>query len=281
MKYNFQFLQTGGVPLTNDLMALIEEAYSIFETLGDLAGNLTILKGCETVGSNVAPGIVAIEGKLYYFEGGLTSDTVFIHAEDIQKTFEDQSSKVLIVKKTVKFGNALNTYNWSDFLRIGDLRQIIYNISLKADSAVVNQLIQDVALLKLKTAPIINGGVIWAFGRPANEIPAGWKECLDTRGKTLVGRDPNDATFSVLGNNIGEKTHTLTIAEMPAHKHIQGSESLYNRYGGGIFVGGRNYKAETSQPSYDGQYTSTEGGGAAHNNIQPSRIVNFIEPNFQ
>ena len=79
MKYSFEILQTGGVPLTNDLMALIEEAYGIFETLADVAGNLTILSGAEITGSTVKPGIVAIEGKLYYFEGGTTTSKVYIN----------------------------------------------------------------------------------------------------------------------------------------------------------------------------------------------------------
>ena len=135
--------------------------------------------------------------------------------------------------------------------------------------------------MKLKTAPIINGGIVWPFRRPANEIPAGWKECIDLRGKTVVGRDPNDNDFANLGNTVGVKTHTLTINEMPAHKHLQGSESLYNRFGGGVLIGGRNFVNQTNQPSYDGQNTSSEGGGQPHTNIQPSRIVNFIEPNFQ
>ncbi|AYO58178.1 hypothetical protein CO230_08625 [Chryseobacterium sp. 6424] len=186
MKYNFQFLQTGGVPLTADLMSLIEEAYSIFEVLGDLAGNLTILKGCETVGSNVAPGIVAIEGQLYYFEGGLASNTVYIHSEDIKKTFEDQSEKVLIVKKTVKFGNSVNTYNWADFVKLDNIRALMNKLAGKVSQTAFDSLVEEVNLLKLKTAPIINGGVVFPFRRPASEIPVGWKECVDFRGKTIV-----------------------------------------------------------------------------------------------
>ena len=99
MRYNFKFLQTGGVPLTNDLMSLIEEAYGIFEVLGDLSGELNDTFGCDITGTNVTPGIVAIEGKLYYFEGGSIVSTVYIHKEDIQKTFEDQTTKTLIEKE--------------------------------------------------------------------------------------------------------------------------------------------------------------------------------------
>lgn len=275
MKYNFKFLQTDGVPLTNDLMQLIEEAYSIFEVLGDLAGNLTILKGCNLVGSTVEPGIVAIEGKLYHFEGGLVSDTVYINLQEIKKTFQNQTEKVLIENRTVRFGNAITTYNWSDFVRLETLKQIQVKVNNSVTQQQFNSLIAEIDLLKLKTAPIINGGIIFPFRRPASEIPVGWKECIDFRGKTIVGRDPNDSDFANLGNTVGTKTHTLTIDEMPAHKH---KVPLFaNGSASGNAIGHPDNYIDNNR-TVDSQET---GGNQPHNNIQPSRIVNFIEPNFQ
>lgn len=275
MKYNFKFLQTDGVPLTNDLMQLIEEAYSIFEVLGDLAGNLTILKGCNLVGSTVEPGIVAIEGKLYHFEGGLVSDTVYINLQEIKKTFQNQTEKVLIENRTARFGNAITTYNWSDFVRLETLKQIQVKVNNSVTQQQFNSLIAEIDLLKLKTAPIINGGIIFPFRRPASEIPVGWKECIDFRGKTIVGRDPNDSDFANLGNTVGAKTHTLTIDEMPAHKH---KVPLFaNGSASGNAVGHPDNYIDNNR-TVDSQET---GGNQPHNNIQPSRIVNFIEPNFQ
>ncbi|KMQ70250.1 hypothetical protein [Chryseobacterium koreense] len=274
MKYNFKFLQTGGVPLTNDLMSLIEEAYQIFEVLGDLAGSLTILSGCNLVGSTVEPGIVAIEGKLYYFEGGLVSDTVYIHKEEILKTFQDQTDKILIEKRTVKFGNAITTYNWDDFVKLDTLKDIQSKVNNSVTQQQLNALITEIDILKLKTAPIINGGIVFPFRRPASEIPAGWKECIDFRGKTIVGRDPNDGDFANLGNTIGTKTHTLQISEIPNHSHAYTRTSPWSGSGGGFSGGGNTFDISA-------QNTSAVGGGQAHNNIQPSRIVNFIEPNFQ
>ena len=278
MKYNFKFLQTDGVPLTNDLMQLIEEAYSIFEVLGDLAGNLTILKGCNLVGSTVEPGIVAIEGKLYHFAGGLVSDTVYINLQEIKKTFQNQTEKVLIENRTVRFGNAITTYNWSDFVRLETLKQIQVKVNNSVTQQQFNSLIAEIDLLKLKTAPIINGGIVFPFRKPAIEIPEGWKECIDFHGKTIVGRDPNDTDFGNLGNTVGTKTHTLSIDEMPNHSHD------YVFYPGTERVGTGNSNGVSKQGNrneVNNKATSTIGGGAAHNNIQPSIIVNFIEPNFQ
>ncbi|MEI7486864.1 MAG: hypothetical protein WCJ72_05550, partial [Chryseobacterium sp.] len=112
MKLNINFLQTGGVPLTNDLMGDIMSAVKFYDVLGELAGNLTIISGCEIVGTNVSPGVVAIEGDLLYFEGGAMVSTVYIYTEQIAKTFQDQVDKILIEKKTVRFGSGTVNYNW-------------------------------------------------------------------------------------------------------------------------------------------------------------------------
>lgn len=41
------------------------------------------------------------------------------------------------------------------------------------------------------------------------------------KGRVPVGRDSADASFDVLGETGGAKTHTLTTSEMPSHTHTQ------------------------------------------------------------
>lgn len=45
-------------------------------------------------------------------------------------------------------------------------------------------------------------------------------------GRVLVGIDPNDTDFDTVGKQGGEKTHTLTIEEMPPHGHGPTQEYL-------------------------------------------------------
>lgn len=286
MRINVKFLQTGGVPLTNDLMDVLQEAYSTFNVLGDLAGDLTILSGCTITGQNVSPGIVAINGDVLYFEGGLITSTVYIHTEQITKTFQDQTDKVLIEKKTVKFGLSTTVYNWTDFVRLETLKSLLAKVNNSVTQQEFAEAKADIALLKLKTAPIINGGIAWAWFKPISEIPAGWKECLNIRGKTIVGLDPNDSTFSTLGANIGEKAHTLTTSEMPKVK----PRIPVRVAGGGWRSSGGSGRPISDvgylNPNAGGDPVQTAegqeiGGGLSHNNIQPSTIAYFIEPDFQ
>lgn len=269
MRLNFKFLQTDGVPLTADLMDDLQNAYTVFNVLGDVAGHLTILSGCEIQGTLVTPGIVVINGDVLYFEGGTISSTVYIHQQDIQKIFKNQQAKVLIEKKTVKFGNAAITYNWVDFVRIQTLKSIKESLATKAEQAAVADLITRVQILEKKTAPIISGGVIMAWRRPLSELPAGWQECIDFRGKTLVGVDPADPDFNTVMAEFGEKMHQLTIAELARHYHDVAE------YAGQPGMNGNHLSAGTNGGS--SPRTQATGGDQPHNNVQPSKMVYFIE----
>lgn len=69
-----------------------------------------------------------------------------------------------------------------------------------------------------------------------------------------------------IGGTGGEQTHTLTVSEMPKHRHsMNGLET--DRLEGG-YVAARS--ATFSQQTDDGTtYTEYEGSGAAHNNMPP------------
>lgn len=125
----------------------------------------------------------------------------------------------------------------------------------------------------------------------------------DYRGRVGVGRDDMGGPAAkrvtaggsgIVGTNIGAtgglQSVALTEAQMPPHKH-EGNTNRAGRHAHGIGRGAGNGNSsgwlgaenqdQTRYVNEDGEHdhyfeTNSKGGGAAHNNMQPSIIVNFI-----
>lgn len=89
---------------------------------------------------------------------------------------------------------------------------------------------------------------------------------LDNMGGSAAGRitsaSTNGANSTTLGGAGGTQTHTLTVAEMPAHTHANST-----------FVDGGGSFSLTAGVDLDStvetQPTDSTGGGGAHSNTQP------------
>ena len=85
-------------------------------------------------------------------------------------------------------------------------------------------------------------------------------------GRVPVGVDTGQTEFNTVEKTGGAKTHTLSIAEMPAHTHpLVGSNGGSANLGPSVTSNSNGDRA-TALPG--GLATST-GGGGAHNNLQP------------
>lgn len=96
----------------------------------------------------------------------------------------------------------------------------------------------------------------------------------NAKGKNIVGLDAAQTEFNARGKTGGAKTHVLTVNEMPAHKHHTGtSYSVEN------FTTGKQAAAGT-EGAFAGtgsaQALLSAGGGAAHNNLAPFIVAQYI-----
>lgn len=273
------FIQTGGVPLTNNVAAEFEKAYSIFNAYGALAGDKTIISGCVENGSSISDGFIYVNNELFYFEGGSKSDNIFLNEQNIDKVFEDQTTKTLIKIRTLKFGNAIdNVWAWSDFKRIDTMLSLMARLdTLEASQTITNA----------KLAIFTQGGVVFPWFKAVEDIPEGFAPVWNIAGKTIVGLDPNDTDFDTVGKLFGSKKHKLTTSELPKHRFKLAVPTGQNSY---PTLTPNNSLATINNKGNDGNYvlggttgeptvgqSSEVGGDLEHNNVQPSIVANYIE----
>ena len=86
------------------------------------------------------------------------------------------------------------------------------------------------------------------------------------QGRIPVGKS-TDTEFDVLGETGGEKTHLLTVAEMPAHTH---------NFDFSYETGEVTSLPRTASLVQHYKATSSAGGDTAHNNLQPYIVINYI-----
>ena len=273
-----------GYPFDVAFLAFMQNSYRLFNSLGSMAGNKAIISGCEEIGNTITPGTVFINGELFPFEGGAKGDTVIIKEETNEVTFEDGFLRPLETIRTAAFGRSVpeKTFNWEDFKRVYNLQYLGEN---KTDNTETEKLLKRIEKLE-KQKQAVPIGLIALWGKPASEIPAGWREYVNLRGKMPIGLDPDysktttdsqDYGLNQLLKQGGERSHKITTDEMPAHSHQQGSEALHNLFGGGSYVGERHWGGTSGVNTFIKQNTSTVGGDQPHNNMPPYRVVKFIE----
>jgi microcystin-dependent protein len=104
----------------------------------------------------------------------------------------------------------------------------------------------------------------------------------DLRGRAVAGQDDMGGASAdrltnqsggvdgdTLGASGGAETHTLTTPQIPAHTHTFQSDAP----GKVSFAGLYEFLAENSPTA---RTSSSTGGGGAHNNVQPTLILNYI-----
>jgi hypothetical protein len=263
---NINFNQTGGFPLSTNILDALQTAYTVFNSLGNLAGNLAIISGCDVTGLTVSDGFVFINGELFDFKGGTIGENVIIMQDVENRSFEDGSSKPVLYKRYATFGTALENYPWEGFKRIFPTTLIK---EFKDDHE------KRIEELENKTSDF-KIGMVLRWDQPISEpIPTGWVAVTDSTGKVLVGHDPNDPDFNIVGKTGGAKTHTLTEPEMPTHNHDY--NDIANNSAGGAPGPLGGYDGGNNRFHSRNLTTSSKGGNQPHNNLQPYVVVRWIK----
>lgn len=157
----------------------------------------------------------------------------------------------------INFENA--TLKTQAYVTVGDTNynviDSVYEGGTNLDAETLNyafQLMHPVGSIYMTTVET-NPADVFGFGT--------WE--LWGAGKVPVGVDTEQDEFNEVEKTGGEKTHTLTIDEMPSHSH--------NAYlsGGNIPSRSGVLKYETNNAQLFGSSIASRGGDQPHNNLQP------------
>ena len=90
-------------------------------------------------------------------------------------------------------------------------------------------------------------------------------------GRVLIGIDSSDTDFDGAEETGGSKTHTLTEAQLPSHRHQVGSNDSSAGFGGA--AGNVEFVQDAGTGIGNPVNTSFTGSGQAHTIVQPYIVV--------
>jgi microcystin-dependent protein len=262
--------QTGGFPLETEILAHMQDAYSIFQAFGDLVGTKSIVKGCVVTGSNVSDGVVYLNGELLPFVGGAVQTTVVVIETSVDGEFEDGLLKPIYYTRYATFGVGVGSVNWADFVRAYPLTSALFVDEVRMYTGLI-------ADLK------------WGW-----YLADGQNGTTDLRDSFPIPYNPDNPDYDTIGKKGGLEEVTLNTNQIPAHNHNGTTNSdgthVHNINNVPADSGatrpydsnaGEGYKG-TIQTEISGNHSHTfitdnKGGGQAHENRPPFVALGFIQ----
>ena len=117
--------------------------------------------------------------------------------------------------------------------------------------------------------PIGRGFIDFTDTDFSNYLGFTWERTLV--GLTPVGLDASQTEFNTIGKTGGEKTHQLTIAELPEFKPT----ALVDTQTGSVTGSAIVYRPVTDGIWYGADMFQSIGENQAHNNLQPYEVVAY------
>ncbi|MDR2472134.1 MAG: phage tail protein [Tannerella sp.] len=283
-------------PMDCETMDALQNNVALTAILGNIAGDRTILSGCEPEGANRTSGYIFLhtadfpDGEVLWFEGGSAVLGFYLKKETVSVTAFDVEYPQAHVKRTLSPGVGDEHFSWDDFRRIATNAEL----SEKETS-------QDADIAALAPPPL---GIVQIFAGTEDKIPANYMSCdgrnlsvteyaelhavigrahtpgsvaqglfrlPDLRGRFIVGFNSDDTDYNALAKTGGEKKHILTVDEMPSHAHKIYLSSTETDNGGEWWA-----RKPVSSATSESATSEKSGEGKSHENRPPYCTLLYI-----
>ncbi len=239
-------------PIDCETMDAMQTNIALLQVLGNIAGNKTILSGCEPEqnGTRRKAGYVFVktkdfpEGEVLYWEGGNVSGGMYVNQEVVQVTAQGYEFPQAYTVRSLVAGVGSENFSWSDFKTFKTPRELEeYDKTQDAKIALLAP--PPLGIVQIWAGKVVPSGYELCEGQQLkiSEYPAlyaaigstynsafsytgsrystmsGYFRLPDLRGRFLVGYNASDGDYNAYGRIGGEKKHALTTSEMPSHSH--------------------------------------------------------------
>ena len=317
---NYTSQENRTFPLDCETLEAIQENIDMLAALGNMVGDKTILDGCtEKAAGGRNEGYVFLKttayplGEVLHFPGSNTdSDYLHIAASNGNVTQGTVTYTGAYTTRQVVQGTGDEQWAWEELNTPVDIEAIA--TSLRAEMETLAEEVARIKPVPLGVVEMYSGSSIpdnygvcdgqalsqelypelyQVIGTRFNKSgTASGMFCLpDLRGRFIVGQG-SEEDYNTVGNIGGEKSHTLSVAEMPSHNHDMRHthnyyDIFYSEYGGvvetdkGIGSAYSDYDNSGHQMlrttiSQSANETGVAGGGAAHENRPPYFVLFYI-----
>lgn len=292
-------------PVDCELFAALQNNQAMLAIIGNVAGDKTILQGCQLEANNTRrkEGYVFIRtvdfplGEVLYFEGGAVQAGMYVKQEAEAVTSSGTAYPHAYTVRSLASGAGAENYSWDEFKELKTTQQLdAYNRAqdnkiallqptppgvvqmwaggVSGGALPMNYLLCDGARLVASQYPELYE----AIGRThtASNVPSGYFCLPDLRSRFVVGYNYNESDYNTIGKIGGEKRHRLLTSEMPSHSHGQylwaGASGDWRGGGGDSCPNATSHHDRTTQFGN----TSASGSGLEHENRPPYYTLAFI-----
>lgn len=239
-------------PVDCETLDALQTNIALLQVLGNLAGDKTILLGCEEEqnGTRRKAGYVFLktkdfpEGEVIYWEGGAVSGGMYVHQEIVSTTAQGYEFPQAYTVRSLKPGVGSENYKWGDFAALRTPRELEEKIEKQGET--LGELsAPPLGIVQLWAGSTVPDGYALCDGRQLStkDYPelykalgttfnnaysangtrytttSGFFRLPDLRGRFVVGYHDSDNDYKTKGTAGGEKKHALTTDEMPNHTH--------------------------------------------------------------
>lgn len=293
-------------PLDCETLDYIAQNAAMIEMLGNIGGDKIILSGCEVNNLYRSAGYVFLKtkdfpnGEILRWEGG-DRDDMCVQKTDISVVADGYDYPKAYTRRTLVPGSGEETFYWKDFSTLKTNVELAKNVA-ELEERINNVAGEPIGVIKIWAgtgdAPdgylycdgkayskngkyenlykvigdTYNDAKTWNDAEPEITGPGDFR-VPDLRSRFIVGYNPNDSDYNTMGKVGGEKTHALTIAEMPSHNH---SIKIHKRTDG---AGDSNIKAYDPTDNtyvFKSDLSGYTGSGIAHENRPPYYALAYI-----